>query len=142
MRGYYAAVGCPPLPPNGPTATKTERTLDVQHDSAMHKLLLIMLIVSALALSGGCVYRASISQGNLIAQDDLDQAEVGMTRIQIRFLLGTPMIDDPFHKDRWDYIYYLKIGRDDAAFKRWISVLFENDIVIEIRKDLELAPGL
>ena len=68
-------------------------------------------------LSGGCVYRANIAQGNLIKQEDLDQAEVGMTRNQIRFLLGTPMIDDPFHKNRWDYVYYLKLGRNDASAK-------------------------
>ena len=108
----------------------------------MHKILLIALIFSALTVSSGCVYRSSISQGNLIEQEDLDQVEVGMTRNQVRFLLGTPMIDDPFHKDRWDYVYYLKVGREDATFKRWVSVLFEDDTVAEIRKDQELAPKL
>ena len=108
----------------------------------MHKLLIIALLFSTLALSSGCVYRTSIAQGNLIEQEDLDQVEVGMTRNQVRFLLGTPMIDDPFHKDRWDYIYYLKVGREDATFKRWVSVIFEDDIVAEIRKDQELAPNL
>ncbi len=95
-----------------------------------------------LVVSSGCVYRANIAQGNLIKQEDLDQAEVGMTRSQIRFLLGTPMIDDPFHQDRWDYIYYLKIGRKDATAKRWVSVFFEDDRVSEIRKEQELDPGL
>ena len=94
------------------------------------------------AVASGCVYRANIAQGNLIKQEDLDQAEVGMTRVQIRFLLGTPMIDDPFHKDRWDYVYYLKIGRKDAAAKRWVSVIFTEDRVSEIRKEQELDPGL
>ena len=94
------------------------------------------------AVASGCVYRANIAQGNLIKQEDLDQAEVGMTRVQIRFLLGTPMIDDPFHKDRWDYVYYLKIGRKDAAAKRWVSVIFTEDRVSEIRKEQELDPSL
>ena len=94
------------------------------------------------AVATGCVYRANIAQGNLIKQEDLDQAEVGMTRVQIRFLLGTPMIDDPFHKDRWDYVYYLKIGRKDAAAKRWVSVIFTEDRVSEIRKEQELDPSL
>jgi len=96
----------------------------------------------ALTMSGGCVYRATISQGNLVKQEDLDQAEVGMTRNQIRFLLGTPMVDDPFHTDRWDYVYYLKIGRKDAGRKRWVSVFFKDDRVSEIRKEQELDPGL
>jgi outer membrane protein assembly factor BamE len=88
------------------------------------------------------VYRSNIAQGNLIEQEDLDQVEVGMTRKQVRFLLGTPMIDDPFHKARWDYVYFLKVGREKATFKRWVSVEFENDLVSEIRKEQELAPDL
>ena len=105
------------------------------------KSVLVLLLVAA-ALSAGCVYRANVAQGNLVKQDDLDQVEIGMTRNQVRFLLGTPMIDDPFHTKRWDYIYYLKIGRKDAGFKRWVSVFFTDDRVSEIRKDQELAPGL
>jgi len=108
----------------------------------MRKFLLICLLVSALVTTGGCVYRMSISQGNLIEQDDLDQLELGMTRNQVRFLLGTPMIDDPFHAARWDYVYFLKVGRKDATFKRWVSVTFENGIVSEIEKDQELDPSL
>lgn len=106
------------------------------------KSIVLSLLCVSLALSGGCVYRANIAQGNLIKQEDLDQAEVGMTRNQIRFLLGTPMIDDPFHKDRWDYVYYLKIGRKDASYKRWVSIFFEEDRVGQILKDQELDPRL
>ena len=106
------------------------------------KWIALLLMFFALAISSGCVYRASISQGNLVKEEDLEQLEVGMTKLQVRFLLGTPMIDDPFNKQRWDYIYYLKLGRNDASFKRWVSVFFEDDIVTEIRKDQELNPGL
>jgi len=106
------------------------------------KWIALLLMTFALAISSGCVYRAAISQGNLSKQEDLDQLEVGMTRNQVRFLLGTPMIDDPFTRDRWDYIYYLKLRRDEAAFKRWVSVFFEEDIVSEIRRDQDLAPDL
>ena len=108
----------------------------------MRKLIIPMLVAFTLAFSSGCVYRAAISQGNLVEQEDLDQVEVGMTRNQVRFLLGTPMIDDPFHAGRWDYVYYLKVGRKDAAFKRWVSIVFDDNVVIEIRKDLELDPKL
>ena len=105
-------------------------------------LKLILMTALLAALSSGCVYRANISQGNLIKQDDLDQVEIGMTRNQVRFLLGTPMIDDPFHADRWDYVYYLKIGRKDADFQRWVSIEFEDNLVADIQKDLELNPAL
>jgi len=99
-----------------------------------------MLLI--LSVAGGCVYQANLSQGNLLKQEDLDQVEVGMTRRQVRFLLGTPMIDDPFHEERWDYIYYLKIGRDDAIFKRWISIYFDADNVSEIVDGQQLNPNL
>lgn len=107
----------------------------------MRRITLLIFLILTIG-SAGCVYRANISQGNLIAQEDLDQLAVEMTRRQVRFLLGTPMIDDPFHANRWDYVYYLKVGRQDASFKRWVSVIFEGDRVVEIRRDQELDPGL
>lgn len=108
----------------------------------MRKFTVLALILTGLALASGCVYRASISQGNLVDQKDLDQVTVGMTRKQVRFLLGTPMIDDPFHADRWDYVYFLKVGRKDATFKRWVSIVFDGNNVSEIRKDQTLDPKL
>lgn len=107
----------------------------------MKRLTVVLLLLMTLA-TAGCVYRASMSQGNLVKQEDLDQVTLNMTRNQVRFLLGTPMIDDPFHADRWDYVYYLKIARKDASFERWVSIFFENDRVSEIRKDQELNPNL
>ena len=106
------------------------------------KWSVVFLMTVALALSSGCVYRASIAQGNLIKEEDIAQLEIGMTKNQVRFLLGTPMVDDPFHAERWDYIYYLKIGRNRAVAKRWVSVLFVDGVVSEIRRDQELDPGL
>jgi outer membrane protein assembly factor BamE len=104
--------------------------------------LSVMVILTALLLATGCVYQAALSQGNLLDQEDIDQLEVGMTRGQVRFLLGTPMIDDPFHENRWDYVYFLRIGRDKAIFKRWVSVYFEGENVSELIKDQELRPDL
>ncbi|MEM7432558.1 MAG: outer membrane protein assembly factor BamE [Pseudomonadota bacterium] len=108
----------------------------------MSRFLVIATIFATLLFSSGCVYRLNISQGNLIETEDLDQVTVDMTRSQVRFLLGTPMIDDPFHQDRWDYVYYLKLGREDATFERWVSIYFEDNIVVRIDKDQELNPDL
>ncbi len=134
MRRYYDLVDGGE--PTAPVARLTETT--TQNMRIVTLLALLMIAIG----STGCVYRANISQGNLIKQEDLDQVAVGMTRGQVRFLLGTPMVDDPFHADRWDYVYYLTIGREDATFKRWVTVVFENDTVSEIRRDQELAPDL
>jgi outer membrane protein assembly factor BamE len=108
----------------------------------MRKLVPFLLLLITLAFASGCVYRATISQGNLIKQEDLDQVEIGMTRNQVRFLLGTPLVDDPFHQARWDYVYFIRVGREAATFKRWVTIVFEGDIVSEIREDQELDPNL
>ncbi len=108
----------------------------------MRQPALSILALAALLALNACVYQAPIAQGNLLKQEDVDQVEVGMTRSQVRFLLGTPMIDDPFHANRWDYVYFLKVGRRDAAFKRWVSIHFDGDRVTEIVEDQELNPKL
>ena len=102
----------------------------------------LAMAVGLLLFSSGCVYRANISQGNIVEEEDLDQVDVGMTRNQVRFLLGTPMIDDPFHASRWDYVYYVKIGRKDATGQRWVTILFEDDAVSEIQRNRDLSDRL
>lgn len=106
----------------------------------MHKLLLCTIVLVLSAGAGGCVYQPALSQGNLLKQEDIERLEVGMTRNQVRFLLGTPMVDDPFHEERWDYLYYLRIGRDEPVSTRWITVIFEGDTVAEIQKHENFHP--
>ena len=88
----------------------------------------------------GCVYRIDIQQGNLIEEESIDQVEIGMSRSAVQFLLGTPMIADAFHQNRWDYAYYLRPGRSRLALQRWFIVYFEDDRVGAIERDLELQP--
>lgn len=99
----------------------------------------IFLALAALTLSA-CVFRIDIQQGNLLDDDDINQVDVGMTRSQVQFLLGTPMVADSFHRDRWDYAYYYRRGRSQDLLKRWVVVYFENDRVARIERDLELQP--
>jgi outer membrane protein assembly factor BamE len=94
----------------------------------------------ALGLSA-CVYRIDIQQGNLLAEETIDQVEIGMSRSAVEFLLGTPMVADSFHAGRWDYPYYLKLGRSDDILRRWIVVYFEDDRVSRIERDLTLEPS-
>ena len=141
MRAYYDADGsvalaaCPvhsPYPGSGQSSMQFSVT----------KSIALALVLCLLVGSTGCVYRANISQGNIVEEEDLDQVEVGMTRNQVRFLLGTPMIADPFHQDRWDYVYYVKIGRNDASAKRWVTILFDGETVEDIQRNRELAEDL
>ena len=91
---------------------------------------------------GACVFQPSVQQGNFIEQEKVEQIEIGMTKNQIRFLLGTPMIDDPFNENRWDYVYFLKLGRNQAISKTWVSIIFDGNTVSQIIKDQNLSPNL
>jgi len=106
----------------------------------LNRLLATAAILTGLWL-GGCVYRIDIQQGNLIEQADIDQVQVGMTRSQVQFLLGTPMVSDSFHRDRWDYAYYFRQGRSRDIERRWLVVYFDGDRVARIERDLNLAPA-
>jgi outer membrane protein assembly factor BamE len=79
--------------------------------------------------AGGCVYRINIQQGNYLDPAALEQLQVGMTRSQVRYLLGTPMVPDAFDKDRWDYLFYFKRGRLRDPEERKVTVFFEEDKV-------------
>ena len=99
-----------------------------------------LVALASLALAA-CVYRIDIQQGNLLDEEDINQVDLGMTRSQVQFLLGTPMIADSFHRDRWDYAYYYRRGRSPDAARRWVVVYFDNDRVQRIERDLELQPA-
>jgi outer membrane protein assembly factor BamE len=97
-----------------------------------------ILAASMLAVLGtGCVYRINIQQGNYLDQKAVDQVNSGMTRSQVRYLLGTPMVADSFNKERWDYIYYLKKGRTRHIDSRRVTVYFDGDRVARLDKPSE-----
>jgi len=85
-------------------------------------------------LGSACVYRINIRQGNFLDQAAVEQVKPGMTRSQVRYLLGTPMVADTFDKERWDYIYYLKKGRTRKVDSRRVTVFFDGDKVARIDK--------
>jgi outer membrane protein assembly factor BamE len=100
----------------------------------------LSIVLTALTLTA-CVYRIDIQQGNLLDDEDIAQVDLGMTRSQVQFLLGTPMIADSFHRDRWDYAYYFRRGRSPNPIQRWFIVYFDNDRVTRIDRDVELDPA-
>ncbi len=92
-------------------------------------LIVVALLLAGCSLKNPSVgltpYKIDIQQGNPVTQEMLDQLRPGMTLAQVRFLLGTPLIVDPFREDRWDYIYRLERG-GKAQEQRRITVVFEN----------------
>lgn len=108
---------------------------------ATHRSLLAALVFGALMVFGaGCVYRPNIQQGNLLKLDDVNQVTTGMTRSQVRYVLGTPMVSDPFQPNRWDYIYTLQRGRTSKIDRAYFVVYFEGDKVSRLDK-VDLPEG-
>ncbi|WP_052481175.1 outer membrane protein assembly factor BamE [Gilvimarinus agarilyticus] len=94
--------------------------------------LLLVCFVSVLA---GCqyfqfpgVHKINIQQGHILTEEMIAQLEPGLNKRQVRYILGTPLIDDIFNDDRWDYYYSLKMG-DGRFFKRTLTVYFDGDIM-------------
>jgi outer membrane protein assembly factor BamE len=100
----------------------------------MHSRPLFLTALLALLACSGCVYRMNIQQGNYLEPRTVDQLQVGMTRSQVRYLLGTPMVPDAFDADRWDYLYYLKQGRIRSPQQQLLTVYFQEDKVARIER--------
>ncbi|WP_317930207.1 outer membrane protein assembly factor BamE [Halioxenophilus sp. WMMB6] len=104
----------------------------------MLKTLYLAAIVSLISITAGCsylkfpgVYRISIQQGNVVTQEMLDQLQPGMTKRQVRFVMGTPLIDDPFVSDRWDYFYSYTNPRAKTV-NHSVVVVFMNDSLSDL----------
>ncbi len=112
---------------------------------ARPRATLCLLLLCAAIGAGGCVYRPNIQQGNLVEITDVDQVTPGMTRSQVRYLLGTPMISDPFDPQRWDYVYMFTRGREKRSDRAHFTVRFEGDKVVSVDKlalpEVQVAEG-
>ena len=80
------------------------------------------------------VYKIDVQQGNALEVETVNQISLGMSKEQVRFALGSPLIVDSFHPDRWDYIYVFTPGYGEEQRRR-LTLIFDRDEVIEIYKD-------
>jgi len=106
-----------------------------------------IVLATVLGALAGCqgvslpgVYRIDIQQGNVITQEQLAALERGMEKRKVRFLLGTPLVADPFNQDRWDYYYSLE-RRGEERVKRLVSVYFEDERLVRVGGDVLAAAG-
>lgn len=107
-----------------------------------------ILIIGALLALAGCnnsplafpgVYRIDIPQGNIVTQEMVDQLRPGLTKQQVNFILGSPMIRDTFNQDRWDYLYSFQPGGGERM-QEVLSVFFENNQLVRIAGDFQQSP--
>ena len=98
-----------------------------------------LLALLTLTVATACVYELDVQQGNKLEPQDIEAVQVGMTRNQVRYLLGTPVVDNMFDEDRWDYVYYFKKGRSRNPERRWLVVWFDGNVVREIERDVPFS---
>ncbi|MDP1607013.1 MAG: outer membrane protein assembly factor BamE [Rhodocyclaceae bacterium] len=85
-------------------------------------------------------YRVDVRQGNYVTQDMVARLKPGMSREQVRFALGTPLVADMFHADRWDYVYRFQPGRGEAQSRRLV-VFFDDGKLVRVGGDVVAETG-
>lgn len=108
----------------------------------MPKYLLIIIGLSLTACSNihfPGVYKIAIEQGNIVEQDMIDQLKPGMSKTQVEYILGTPLIRDTFNGDRWDYLYSMQKGDGPREQKR-LTVFFKDDELDHFTGDYSASP--
>ena len=104
----------------------------------MKQTIFATLIAVSLLLTG-CIYRIDVQQGNVITQEKVQRLTIGMSKSEVKFELGTPLVDDPFHTDRWDYYYSLKTGKKQKTItQQLVSLYFKNDQLAKISGNAEV----
>jgi len=102
-------------------------------------------MLTALIALCGCsfpgVYKIDIQQGNVVTQDMIDELRPGMSKAQVRYIMGNPLITDTFHARRWDYLYSLQTGNGKKNQKRMSLYFNGEDQLIAVSGDFRLKPG-
>ena len=90
----------------------------------MYRAFLLMILVSITACSEfPFVYKIDVTQGNVITQEMVDKLKPGLSKSQVRYIFGTPLVKDTFNQNRWDYVYSLKKGSEKTESKH-ITLFF------------------
>lgn len=124
--------------------------MDSIRTSALRPVLLTTLLAAITLASAACStydstsrkianaitpYRINIVQGNFVSREAAAQLREGMTRDQVQFLLGTPLLTDVFHANRWDYVFSFKRGNTQVVQQRRFTVFFDNDRLVRFGGD-------
>lgn len=90
-----------------------------------------LLLATLLLLSACAPYKMDIRQGNFIRPEVREKLKIGMARPQVQMLLGSPLVADSFHPERWDYVYYLEHGRKQMDSQR-LTLYFQGEKLARI----------
>ena len=112
----------------------------LQHDGRGSgvKNLSVLLVLLCVGLAGCSLlpdaHKVEVQQGNIVDRAVLDELRTGMTKQQVRFLLGNPVINDIFHPDRWDYIYYVTPAGEAPTLQR-LTLFFEGSVLTRVQDE-------
>lgn len=90
--------------------------------------LLVLLQFAGCSVFPSVLYKIDVQQGNIVTQDMVDKLKPGMTKSQVRFVLGTPLIVDAFRDNRWDYVY-MRQEKGELVEQERLTIFFENEIL-------------
>lgn len=92
--------------------------------------LFALIVIACLGISG-CVHKVPIQQGHIISQDDVDKLKLGMTKSQVRFVLGNSLLPNVFDDDRWDYFYSTRQGSEGEITQYKFTVYFKEGKLVK-----------
>jgi len=100
-----------------------------------------ILVILTLLLSS-CVYTLNIQQGNILDQKDIDKLRPDLTKNQVVFVLGNPVVDDSFSDDHWIYLYTFSNRMTDVETTKRLDLYFVEDKLVKAKGDFEIPDGL
>ena len=106
----------------------------------MQKFVLVTVLAVAASLAACSIYRPDINQGQGISYETVSELNEGMTKDEVLDLMGTPLVRDSFHQNRWDYVYYLVDRNRNITQQQNVTLLFEDEVLTSIFHDLEQPP--
>ena len=109
--------------------------------SQMKHILKLSIILVVTVFLTACIrpYQPDIQQGNILNNSDLKEIKYGMSKQEVLFMLGTPLVIDPFNESRWDYYYSNKNHRKNETVTRLITATFEGDLLVNLQGDVDLS---
>ena len=103
----------------------------------MKQFLLVLLALGFLSGCSSWVYKYDIVQGNYLNQRDVNKLRINMTKEQVKFVLGAPVVSNAFRDDDWHYVYTRRVGKTDELIRKEMVVHFDGDKVTKVSGDFD-----
>lgn len=126
-----------------PTAKSSYYANDktAQLSKVLMKFFAVTILITLLSGCSNWIYRIDVPQGNFLDDRDVKKLRIGMTKEQVIFVLGNPVVEDSFDHDTWYYLYEMKRGmrKRGEDFQKSLVILFEDNKIAQVDGDFELS---